>query len=313
MPASPVSLAPPPALADMLAAVEAVITQAIGDSTNDRLRAGMTYAVLGGGKRIRAQLAIATTAMLAPSPTSPTHTQPAIRVAASYECLHAYSLVHDDLPAMDNAQTRRGKPACHIAFDEATAILVGDALQSLAFQLLADPATHPDADTRTHLIQDLASAAGTDGMAGGQMRDMLAVTEAFDLATTRQMQAMKTGALITGAVRAGGHITQASAATMMQLTALGEAIGAAFQIADDILDEIGEADTLGKPTSQDKPAAKATLVAHLGLAAARQEAARLVASAQQQLAEIARLNPNANTAWADYLSALFDYIVHREN
>ncbi|MCG8624090.1 MAG: polyprenyl synthetase family protein, partial [Proteobacteria bacterium] len=222
---------PPPALADMLGASEAVIKTAIGvgenmgggtgGGGNQQLQDGMAYAVLGGGKRIRSQLILATTAMLDAS-----YTKFATRVAASYECLHAYSLVHDDLPAMDDAQTRRGKPACHIAFDEATAILIGDALQTLAFQILADPMTHPDAEVRSRLILDLTTAAGVDGMAGGQMLDMLAVDNDFDLATTRKLQAMKTGALMTAAMRAGGHITASDDETMGGLSGVGEAIGA---------------------------------------------------------------------------------------
>lgn len=299
----------PAALADMLRASEAVIEHAIQKKTEgkQRLQEGMGYAVLGGGKRIRSQLILATTAML-----DAAQTKYATRVAASYECLHAYSLVHDDLPAMDDAQMRRGKPSCHIAFDEATAILIGDALQTLAFHILADPMTHPDAETRTRLILDLTTAAGVEGMAGGQMLDMLAVENDFDLATTRDLQAKKTGALIRAAMRAGGHITGSDGETLACLTAVGEAIGAAFQIADDVLDEVGEAATLGKPVSQDKPAHKATLVAHLGLEAAGEEARGLVASAEMHLGRVKEINPQADGVWGEYLSALFDYVVRRE-
>ena len=294
-------------LAEMLRASEAIIAKQIKATVATRLAEGMAYATSNGGKRIRAQLIITTALMLARSP-SPAISKNAVRVAAAYECLHAYSLVHDDLPAMDDAATRRGQPACHIAFDEATAVLVGDALQCLAFEILADAATHAEAETRACLVADLARAAGVAGMAGGQMLDMLAETaggdKPFGELETRQMQAMKTGALIGAAVVAGGRVAGADTATLTRLATLGAEVGAAFQIADDVLDVAGDAGRAGKPTQQDSN--KATLVRHLGLDGARAEAGRLAQSAQSQVATLAK------NEWADYLVALIGYVAVRE-
>ena len=166
-----------------------------------RLTDAMRYATMNGGKRMRAALVMAAARLAAGGKTVPAG---AVRVAASVECLHAYSLIHDDLPAMDDADTRRGKPACHMAFDEATAILAGDALQTLAFELLAAEDTHADPLVRARLVMALATASGIDGMAGGQMLDLQAETSPMDLDQVRQMQGMKTGALIQFSAIAGG-------------------------------------------------------------------------------------------------------------
>ena len=200
-----------------------------------------------------------------------------MRVAAAFECLHAYSLVHDDLPAMDDdAELRRGKPACHVKFDEATAILAGDALQTLAFTLLADPVTHPDGAVRAGLVATLADAAGVVGMAGGQMLDLEAETRRFDLAETTRMQALKTGALIRASARAGGLHGGAGADLMDALDAWSEAVGLAFQIADDLLDRSSSADAMGKPTGRDDEVGKASFVTIMGADAAEKEALRLI-------------------------------------
>ncbi|MED5352127.1 MAG: polyprenyl synthetase family protein, partial [Pseudomonadota bacterium] len=191
----------PQSVRDDAAAVERYLGALFDDMNGpaDRLAGSMRYATMNGGKRLRACLVLAAARLAAGSLP-----EGAMAVAASVECLHAYSLVHDDLPAMDDSDTRRGEPSCHIAFDEATAILAGDALQTLAFELLADANTHADGSVRAALVATLARAAGLDGMAGGQMLDLEAESRAMTLDEVRQMQAMKTGALIQYAAAAGG-------------------------------------------------------------------------------------------------------------
>ncbi|MGB1036834.1 MAG: polyprenyl synthetase family protein, partial [Candidatus Puniceispirillales bacterium] len=230
-----------------------------------------------------------------------------LHVAAAFECLHAYSLIHDDLPAMDDAATRRGKPSCHLAFDQATAILAGDALQSLAFQLLSAPAIHPDPFIRAELVQNLASAAGDAGMAGGQMLDLEAETQTLDYAATARMQALKTGALITASVLAGGQYAGATPDILSELANYGKAIGQAFQIADDLLDADGDEQLVGKPLGQDDWRGKATFVAYLGLDGARQEARNQIDIARQSLARIKANNP----LWQGYLDDMAQYIITR--
>lgn len=280
-----------------------------------RLVDAMAYSTLNGGKRVRAFLVVATAAMLLenqdinPKANMPeANNQTGLwQVAAAYECLHAYSLIHDDLPAMDDAATRRGRPACHLAFDEATAILAGDALQSLAFQLLAAPSTHPDPQIRAALVINLAEAAGDAGMAGGQMFDLEAENRTLDHQETAIMQAMKTGALITSSVLAGGQYAGAEADIMIPLSDYGEAIGQAFQIADDLLDAEGDETIVGKPLGQDNWRGKSTLVAHLGLDGARLEAKNQVDRARQALAQISAKNPS----WQADLDSMAQYIITR--
>ena len=245
----------------------------------DKLVASMRYATMNGGKRLRACLVLAAS-RLAGGGRLP---DGAMHVAAAVECLHAYSLVHDDLPAMDDSDTRRGNPACHIAFDEATAILAGDALQTLAFGILADPAVSEDASVRARLVSELAAAAGVAGMAGGQMLDLEAETGTPSLDEVRQMQAMKTGALIQFAALAGGMHGGASADLEAALADYARDLGLAFQIADDLLDYDGDAESLGKPAGQDAARGKGSFVVLMGLDAARQTAAELIAAAEAAL------------------------------
>lgn len=237
-----------------------------------RLIEAMRYATLGGGKRLRAFLTIETARALGRADNGPR------RAGAAIECVHAYSLIHDDLPSMDNDDLRRGRPTAHRAFGEATAILAGDALQALAFEILADPATDSIAEVRAALCLDLARAIGLAGMVGGQMLDIDAEQATAPLLAEEiaRLQAMKTGALLKFSVEAGARLAGAGATARAALVVYGRAIGAAFQIADDILDVEGDAATLGKRAGKDAAHNKATLVGALGLEDARRELARLI-------------------------------------
>ena len=232
----------------------------------------MRYATLGGGKRLRAFLTIETARALGRTDEGPR------RAGAAIECVHAYSLIHDDLPSMDDDDLRRGRPTTHRAFDEATAILAGDALQALAFEILADPATDPLAEARVALCLGLARAIGLAGMVGGQMLDIAAERRTAPLSVEEiaRLQAMKTGALLKFSVEAGTRLAGAGATARTALETYGRAIGAAFQIADDILDVESDAATLGKRAGKDAEQNKGTLVGALGLDGARRELARLV-------------------------------------
>jgi farnesyl diphosphate synthase len=237
-----------------------------------RLIEAMRYATLGGGKRLRAFLTIETAKALGRADNGPR------RAGAAIECVHAYSLIHDDLPSMDNDDLRRGRPTTHRAFGEATAILAGDALQALAFEILADPLTDALAEARAALCLGLARAIGLAGMVGGQMFDIDAEQSTAPLSVEEiaRLQAMKTGALIKFSVEAGTRLAGAGATARAALATYGRAIGAAFQIADDILDVESDAATLGKRAGKDAAQNKATLVGALGLEGARRELARLV-------------------------------------
>jgi farnesyl diphosphate synthase len=228
-----------------------------------RLIDAMRYALLGGGKRFRGFLVCESAKMLGLSHTN------AIYTALSVECLHAYSLVHDDLPAMDDDDLRRGKPTVHKAFDEATAILAGDALQTLAFELLADPQTHPDANVRCALIKRFAQVSGMAGMVGGQMLD-LAAEGRFEnvqhsVESIRLLQSMKTGALIAYSAEAGAILAQVEARVRDALLSYGKLLGVIFQISDDLLDHQSTPEILGKATAKDAHKGKATLITLLGL------------------------------------------------
>jgi farnesyl diphosphate synthase len=209
---------------------------------------------------------------------------------AALECVHCYSLVHDDLPAMDDDDLRRGQPTVHKAFDEATAILVGDSLLTFAFDVLSRPETHPDAAVRVELVSALARAAGVGGMAGGQMLDLAAEgrfdprREPLDLSAITILQQMKTGALLRFACVAGAILAKARPEERQALARYGEAIGRAFQIADDLLDVEGDAATVGKSTGKDAAAGKATFVGVLGVEGARAWLENLVAEAEAALA-----------------------------
>ncbi|MSO80962.1 MAG: polyprenyl synthetase family protein [Alphaproteobacteria bacterium] len=242
-----------------------------------RLAEAMRYAVLGGGKRLRPFL-ILEGARICGVPAGR-----ALRSAAAVELVHCYSLVHDDLPAMDDDDLRRGRPTVHKAFDEATAILAGDALLTFAFEVLADPATHPDGAVRAALVAGLARAAGGAGMCAGQALDLAAErAEILPESALERLARLKTGALIAFSAQAGA-ILAADEAARAALAAYGEDIGLAFQIADDLLDVIGDAATVGKGVGRDAARGKQTLVGHRGVARARAEAAGLAESAARRL------------------------------
>ena len=250
-----------------------------GDGPEARLFDAMAYAALDGGKRLRPFLTVQT-ARLFGVPDSRS-----LRAGAAIELVHCYSLVHDDLPAMDDDALRRGRPSSHIRFDEATAILAGDALQTLAFEVLADPATHPDGDVRAGLVAGLATAAGARGMVGGQMFDLAAETAGagFTLEQIARMQRMKTGRLFDASCQAGALLGGASEAERSALTAYTDALGLAFQIADDLLDATGDAAEAGKTVGKDAAAGKATFLSVLGLDSARKQADLLVLQAVEAL------------------------------
>ena len=247
-----------------------------------RLAAAMRHGVLNGGKRLRPFLVLESSALFG----SPAEPEPALSVAAALECVHCYSLIHDDLPAMDDDDLRRGQPTVHRAYDEATAILAGDALLTLAFDVLAsEPAGGPvlPAAARLDLVAGLARAAGVGGMVGGQMLDLQAEKKMPDEAGVIRLQAMKTGALIRFACEAGAIVAGAPAADRERLAEFGSAIGLAFQLADDLLDLTSDAGTMGKATGKDAAAGKATLASLHGEAWARGQLRGLVGQAHALL------------------------------
>ena len=243
-----------------------------------RLLEAMRYGSLGGGKRFRPFLVIESAALFGAG------TERALNAAAALECVHCYSLIHDDLPAMDDDDMRRGRPTVHKAFGEATAILAGDGLLTLAFEIVASPDTHPNPAVRAELALALARAAGASGMAGGQMYDLEAPGKTLSEAEIRMLQRMKTGALITFGCMAGGILGETSDANLAALRAYGDALGAAFQLADDLLDAEGDAAVVGKATGKDKEAGKGTLVSLFGIEAAHAKLQELKAEALAALA-----------------------------
>jgi farnesyl diphosphate synthase len=250
-----------------------------------RLLDSMRYASLGAGKRFRPFLVVESAALFGVPGVQ------ALMVGAALECVHCYSLVHDDLPAMDNDALRRGQPTVHKAFDEATAILAGDGLLTLAFDILARPETHPSPAVRVELVAALARASGLGGMAGGQMLD-LAAEGRFDGGRVQRLgeseivnlQAMKTGALLSFACRSGGILGEGSEQKRTALEHYGSAVGRAFQIADDLLDVEGDPALVGKSTGKDAEAGKATMVGILGIDGAKARLRALVAEAEVSLA-----------------------------
>ncbi|MEZ0169266.1 polyprenyl synthetase family protein [Microvirga sp. TS319] len=269
--------------------IEANLQALLADNARDgeiarpvRLMAAMRHAVLGGGKRLRPFLAIEAARLFGFEGPG------ALRTGSAVELLHCYSLVHDDLPSMDDDDLRRGRPTVHKAFDEATAILVGDALQTLAFEVLADPETAADAAVRSELVLGLARASGVGGMVGGQMLDLSAEGRygavAMGEAEVRQLQMMKTGAILTYSVEAGAILAKADEKARRSLVEYGRALGAAFQVADDILDREASAEALGKRTGKDQEKGKATLVDLLGMDGAKRECRQLVDRADAALA-----------------------------
>jgi farnesyl diphosphate synthase len=238
----------------------------------------MRYAALGGGKRIRPFLLIESARLFGIVQAE------ALPAACALECVHCYSLVHDDLPSMDDDALRRGRPTLHIAFDEATAILAGDALHTLAFEILSDPATHPDPAIRAELVLLLAKAAGRQGMALGQTLDLSPARRDFGPDDIAKMQTLKTGALFGFACEAGAVLGRAGKRERAALLAYASCLGHAFQLADDLLDAEGDAAALGKAVAKDEARGKATLVAQLGAEAAKSRLAALVAKAERALA-----------------------------
>jgi len=239
-------------------------------SADDRLTQAMRYAVLGPGKRLRPFLAIEAGRVLGANAAA------VLRAACAIECIHAYSLVHDDLPCMDDDDLRRGRPTVHRAYDEATAVLVGDSLQCLAFEILADPKTHPDPAIRADLVLLLARAAGAAGMAAGQALDLAGSSD------IERMQSLKTGALIVASVEVAAIIAGAAEART-SLAAYAADLGLAFQIADDLLDAEGNTEELGKATGKDAGAGKANFVTQLGISSARKKLEALAVSAKARL------------------------------
>lgn len=236
------------------------------DFAEKKLFDAMRYGVLNGGKRLRPFLVLNSSKLFGVDEDC------ALRAAAALECVHCYSLVHDDLPAMDNSELRRGKPTVHIEYDEATAILAGDALLTIAFEILADPRTHEDPKVRCNLVAALARAAGAKGMVGGQMLDLIAETTSLDIGAITRLQRMKTGELIACGTEMGGILGKASSQHLAALRAYAHDLGLAFQIIDDLLDAEGTAEETGKPTQRDDKAGKATFVTILGAERARAQA-----------------------------------------
>ncbi|MDP1906682.1 MAG: polyprenyl synthetase family protein [Hyphomicrobium sp.] len=252
-----------------------------GPEPGTRLNAAMRHSLLGGGKRFRPFLVLESAKLFGMD------AQAALDAAAAFECVHCYSLVHDDLPSMDNDDMRRGQPTVHRAFDEWTAILAGDALLTLAFEITARPQTHPDATVRAELTRVLAHAAGGRGMVLGQMLDLEAEKRGepqhMSAAHVRRLQALKTGALIAAACEAGAVLASAPDAQRAMLRRYGENLGLAFQTADDLLDAQGDAAAMGKATGKDSAAGKATLVGLIGVGEARAQLAAAVANAEHEL------------------------------
>lgn len=269
-----------------------------GDPRN-RLVEAMRYATIGGGKRIRPLLVTATAAMFGVS------REAAVRVGTAIEAIHVYSLIHDDLPCMDDDGMRHGKPTVHVAFDDAAAVLAGDALHDFAFELLSDPATSGDPFVRIELIRTLAMASGMNGMCGGQMMDIVAETESFDLPTVTRLQQLKTGALLAASVEMGAILGHVPIEGRTHLRGYARDIGLAFQIADDLLDLEGDEETAGKALRKDEAKGKQTFLSLLGPDRAREQARRLV---EQAVDLLQSYGPEA-----DLLRELARFIVERNH
>lgn len=282
---------------DIEATIDRLLPPAEGDESI--LIEAMRYAALGGGKRLRGYLVTEIARIFGADRNA------ALRVAASVEMLHAYSLVHDDLPAMDDDDLRRGQPSTHRKFDEAIAILAGDALQTRAFEILADRATHEDARIRVDLVTALAVASGAAGMVGGQVVDIRGEGKSLPLDQVKRLHAMKTGALIRYSAEAGAILGGADTAQRDAIIAYGRDIGTAFQVADDVLDATASAEELGKTAGKDEASGKSTYVSLLGIDGAREEAHRLSQQATQALTSFG--------TEAAALRALAQYIVERRN
>lgn len=268
------------------------------DDSRRRLYEAMRHAAIGGGKRLRPLLVCGSARLFAVDPEC------ALRAGLAVEAIHVYSLVHDDLPAMDDDDMRRGRPTVHRAYDEATAILVGDGLQALAFEIAASEATHPDPFVRSELVAGLAAAAGPAGMVGGQAMDMAAPGADHDLPAISRLQQLKTGALIAFSVEAGAILGRIPPEGRTRLRAYAHDLGLAFQIADDLLDAEGDPVAMGKAAGKDDAAGKATFVGLLGADRARAQARLLSQQAIDHLGNFGRE--------ADLLRAIAAYAVDRD-
>lgn len=292
-------------LSDGLARIATEINEAfdillpVPSDARARLIEAMRYAAIGGGKRIRPLLLTATAGMYG------VDREAAVRAAVAVEAIHVYSLIHDDLPCMDDDDLRHGKPTVHRAFDEATAVLAGDSLHAFAFEVLAAHETSPDPFVRIELVQTLGRASGSHGMAGGQMMDLVAETSEFDLPTVTRLQQLKTGALLAAAVEMGAILGHVPHEARVHLRGFARDVGLAFQIADDLIDHEGDADVAGKAVGKDARAGKETFVSLLGAERAREQARLLVEQASAHLAQ--------HGGEADLLRALARYIVERDH
>ena len=271
---------------------------AVPQDPRARLYEAMRHAAIGGGKRLRPLLVRAAADLF--------HIDriPALRVGIAIECIHVYSLIHDDLPCMDDDDLRRGRPTVHKAYDEATAVLAGDSLHALAFEVIADPETHSDPFVRAELALELAKAAGPSGMAGGQMMDLAAEEADFDLAAVTRLQQLKTGALIGFCLEAGAILGHVPPEGRRVVRAYARDIGLAFQIADDLLDVEGAAEVTGKAVGKDAGRGKATFVSLLGPDRARQQAEMLV---DQAIGHLAGFGTEATL-----LRSIARYVVERD-
>ena len=293
-----------PLLADALAEVQAEVDRRfdallpVPDDARAPLYRAMRHAAIGGGKRLRPLLVRATAALFDVSHEA------AGRVGVALEAIHVYSLIHDDLPAMDDDDLRHGKATVHKAFDEATAILAGDCLHALAFEILADPATHPDPFVRAELVADLARASGPAGMAGGQAMDLAADGGEFDLGTVTRLQQMKTGALIGAAVEAGAILARIPDEGRRSLRGYAHDLGLAFQIVDDLMDVDGDEALAGKKLRKDGEQGKETFVSLLGVDRARAQSRLLVDQAIDHLRHHGRE--------ADLLRAIARFVIERD-
>ncbi len=274
------------------------LLEPLGDA-RDRLYEAMHHAAVGGGKRLRPLLTSAAAQLFAIDPDR------ALRVGAAIEAIHVYSLIHDDLPCMDNDDLRRGKPTVHKAFGEAEAVLAGDSLHALAFEILAHPATHEDPHVRSDLVFELARAAGPSGMAGGQMMDLVAEGQELDLPAITRLQQLKTGALIEYSVEAACIMVRLAEHARTPYRGYARNIGLAFQIADDLIDHSGDEEAAGKRTGKDRAAGKATFVSVLGEDRARQQAHFLVEQAIEHL--------GGHGKEADLLRAIARFAIERDH
>lgn len=282
---------------DIDATFDALLSQT--DDARARLVEAMRYAAIGGGKRLRPLLVKATAQMFG------VDSEAALRVGIAVEAIHVYSLIHDDLPCMDDDAMRHGKPTLHKAFDEATAVLAGDALHAFAFEVLSDPSVSADPFVRIELVRTLSTASGLHGMAGGQMMDLVAETSSFDLPTITRLQQLKTGALLGASIEMGAILGHLPPEGRTHLRGYARDIGLAFQIVDDLIDHEGDASIAGKAVGKDAVAGKQTFLTLLGPDRAREQARMLIDQAVGHLAQHGRE--------ADLLRAIAKYIVERDH